>query len=484
MQFTNSYINLGDQFYQQIAPVPVKQPSLFLWNKELSEELSLSEKIDLDKNKLAEYFSGNHPLPDTSPIALAYAGHQFGHFNPQLGDGRAHLIGETLNRSGQVRDIQLKGSGQTTFSRNGDGRCAMGPAIREFIMSEALHALNIPTARTLAVVTTGEEVYRETIQPGAVVTRIASSHIRVGSFEYFASRQKFDDIERLSDFAIQRHYPELSEAGPDRFRLLIENVMDRQINLVTEWLRVGFIHGVMNTDNFTISGETIDFGPCAMMGNYDLETVFSSIDRQGRYAYGNQPTIAQWNLARFAETLIPLLDKNEKNAIEKASEIIADFPNRFQDKYLKMMTAKTGLDDKSEEAAQLVSELRNLLEEKGLDYTVTFNRLTQSLSSELPAQQCKTELGEWYSNWRNFLENQDRSLKDTQTSMRQFNPVVIPRNHHVENIISESIETLDNTSINEFIKVLKQPYTMTDKTLQFQDTFNDKAAGYKTFCGT
>ena len=484
MHFTNSYIDLGENFFEKTSPTPVSKPAVFLWNDELAEELSLSEKLAFDQQKLAEYFSGNQPLPDTSSIALAYAGHQFGNFVPQLGDGRAHLIGETLNRSGQRLDIQLKGSGQTSFSRNGDGRCALGPAIREFIMSEALHALNIPTARTLAVVTTGEEVYRESIQPGAVVTRIASSHLRVGTFEYFAARKRFDDIESLCDFAIERHYPELSQAGPTRFELLIEKVMDRQIHLVTEWLRVGFIHGVMNTDNFTISGETIDFGPCAMMGNYDLETVFSSIDRQGRYAYGNQPTIAQWNLARFAETLIPLLDNNETAAIEKASQLIADFPNRFQSKYLDMMAGKTGLKPNSPEATKLISSLRDLLEEKGLDYTITFNRLTQSLSSESAEQHCKAQLGEWYENWRDLLEQQNQSIGDIQSSMRQHNPVVIPRNHHVENIITESIKSGDNTSVLEFMQVIKQPYKMTDKTLQYQDAFDDRAAGYKTFCGT
>ena len=484
MHFTNSYITLGEHFFEKSSPTPVPKASLFLWNDELAEELHLAEKLNTDQQTLAEYFSGNRPLPETPAIALAYAGHQFGNFVPQLGDGRAHLIGETLNDLGQRLDIQLKGSGQTAFSRNGDGRCALGPAIREFIMSEALYALQIPTARTLAVVTTGEDVYREAIQPGAIVTRVASSHIRVGSFEYFAARKNYDALESLCDFAIERHYPELKDAGPARFELLIENVMNKQVHLVTEWLRVGFIHGVMNTDNFTISGETIDFGPCAMMGNYDLDAVFSSIDRQGRYAYGNQPTIAQWNLARFAETLIPLLDENENIAIDKATQLISGFPDRFQKHYLEMMAGKTGLNTTSAKAVNLISDLRKLLEDKNLDYTITFNRLTQSISSEQAAQQCRTELGEWYDSWRETLDEQSQTSSDIQQKMRTFNPVVIPRNHHVEQVIQDSINTKDNASILEFMKVLKQPYKMTDKTLQYQDAFDDRAAGYQTFCGT
>jgi len=312
MMFSNSYTQLGETFFQKIKPTPVSDPALFLWNDELAETLPVAKHLSADFEEMANVFSGNKILSGSEPIALAYAGHQFGNFVAQLGDGRAHLLGEVIDTKGVRKDIQLKGSGPTTFSRNGDGRCALGPAIREFIMGESMHALGVTTSRSLAVTTTGEQVYRETIQPGAVVTRIASSHLRVGTFEYFAARDNYQAVETLSDYAIERHYPDLNEAGNQRFELLLSSVIEKQIQLIVEWLRVGFIHGVMNTDNTTIAGETIDYGPCAMLGIYDPKTVFSSIDRQGRYAFGNQPTIAQWNMARFAETLLPLVSSDEK----------------------------------------------------------------------------------------------------------------------------------------------------------------------------
>ncbi|MEW8586955.1 MAG: protein adenylyltransferase SelO family protein, partial [Candidatus Thiodiazotropha sp.] len=338
--------------------------------------------------------------------ALAYAGHQFGHFVPQLGDGRAHLIGEIVDRSGERRDIQLKGSGQTAFSRSGDGRYALGPAIREYIMGEAMHALDIPTTRSLAVTTTGEAVYRETVQPGAVLTRIASSHLRVGTFEYFAARENRLALEQLCDFAIDRHYPELEEGGDERFLQLFDKVMQRQIDLVVEWLRVGFIHGVMNTDNTAISGETIDFGPCAMMGTYSPKTVFSSIDRDGRYAFGNQPAIAQWNMARFAETLLPLIDKNEKQAIETLGARVETFSSLFKQRYLQMMASKLGLSKLTSAEKALILALLDRLERKRLDYTTSFDRLTRSLSSQSVAQQLIDELADWYADWRLRLTSQ------------------------------------------------------------------------------
>ncbi|MET0025295.1 MAG: protein adenylyltransferase SelO [Sedimenticola sp.] len=484
MMFSNSYTGLGDVFYESIAPEPVESPRTFLWNDRLAEELSLADKLDLSTVDLAGLFSGNDLLPGSEPIALAYAGHQFGNFVPQLGDGRAHLLGETTDRSGLTKDIQLKGSGQTSFSRNGDGRCALGPAIREFIMGEAMHALGVPSTRSLAVTTTGETVYRDTPQPGAVVTRVASSHLRVGTFEYFAARNNYRAVEKLCDYAIQRHYPELGEAGSDRFIMLLENVMQRQIDLVVEWLRVGFIHGVMNTDNTAISGETIDYGPCAMMGVYNPETVFSSIDRQGRYAFGNQPSIAQWNMARFAETLLPLIDEDEKRAVDSAVSVIEKFTDRFQDRYLNMMARKTGLTRRSSSDHSLITDLLNLLQQKRLDYTNSFDLLTDSLSSPSAEERIAGQLGDWFSRWKHSLVDQPEESGAVQAMMREANPLVIPRNHHMESVIDTCIERGTPDVAEAFLETLISPYRVTARTLQYQVVPDYEDVGYQTFCGT
>ncbi len=484
MTFSNSYIPLGEVFYQTIRPEPVRDPKLFLWNSELSNELGLPDKLDLSEESLARLFAGNDLLPDLEPIALAYAGHQFGHFVPRLGDGRAHLIGETRDRHGRIRDIQLKGSGPTSFSRNGDGRCALGPAIREYVMGEAMHALGVPSSRSLAVVTTGEKVYRETPQPGAVVTRVASSHLRVGTFEYFAARENREALRTLADYTINRHFPEIEASDPERYLLLLEKAIQRQIELVTEWLRVGFIHGVMNTDNTAISGETIDFGPCAMLGTYNPETVFSSIDHQGRYAYGNQPVITQWNMARFAETLLPLIDSDQQRATDAASSRIADFSGQFKQSYLQMMADKLGLAKPSTQDEELISDLLNRMQQQQLDYTITFDRLTLSLSSESHERTMNEELGDWYPQWRRRLKNQSDTKEDAQKLMRQANPLVIPRNHHMENVIRTCVESGAADAAEEFVEVLSSPYAKTDKTWLFQDAPEDADEGYQTFCGT
>jgi uncharacterized protein YdiU (UPF0061 family) len=484
MLLANSYQNLGDIFYESVQPEPVKDPKLFLWNNQLSEELSLSQQLDFPPEELAQLFSGNKPLAASSPIALAYAGHQFGHFVPQLGDGRAHLIGEIVDRSGERKDVQLKGSGVTSFSRNGDGRYALGPAIREYIMGEAMHALGIPTTRSLAVTTTGEPVYRETRQPGAVLTRIASSHLRVGTFEYFAARVNRGAIEQLCDFAIERHYPELEQAGDERFLLLFDKVMERQINLVVEWLRVGFIHGVMNTDNTAISGETIDFGPCAMMGAYSPKTVFSSIDRDGRYAFGNQPAIVQWNMARFAETLLPLADRNERKAIDTLGSRLEAFSGLFKSRYLQMMGGKLGISNVVSEDEVLIIRLLDRLEVKRFDYTSGFYRLTQSLSSRSVEQRMHDEFGDWYNEWRQRLTDQQENNEAIQSQMRQANPVVIPRNYHMEQVLRDCLQSGDSSTAEAFLDVLKSPYHSTSKTLRFQVVPEGADVGYQTFCGT
>ncbi|WP_316368737.1 protein adenylyltransferase SelO [Candidatus Thiodiazotropha sp. CDECU1] len=484
MKLTNSYVRLGENFYESTQPEPVNDPKMFLWNSSLAGELPLLEELNLSEQELAELFSGNKLLPGSEPIALAYAGHQFGHFVPQLGDGRAHIIGEIADHSGERRDIQLKGSGQTSFSRSGDGRYALGPAIREYIMGEAMHVLGIPTTRSLAVTTTGEPVYRETVQPGAVLTRIASSHLRVGTFEYFAARQNHQAIEQLCDFAIKRHYPELQEGGGERFLQLFDKVMEGQIELVVEWLRVGFIHGVMNTDNTAISGETIDYGPCAMMGSYNPKTVFSSIDRDGRYAFGNQPAIVQWNMARFAETLLHLIDKDEKQAIDTLGSRLENFSGQFKQRYLQMMGRKLGLSQIMSSDDALIFGLLDRLEQKQLDYTTGFDRLTQSLSSQSVEQKMLDELGSWYPAWRQRLESQQENSEAIQECMRQANPVVIPRNYHMEQVIQECLESGDASVAEVFLDVLRSPYQSTNKTLQFQVVPEDADVGYQTFCGT
>ncbi len=484
MDFLNTYADLSNHFYEKAQPTPVKAPKLFLWNSELAEQLMIPDDLKKESDTLAQIFSGNRILHGSKPIATAYAGHQFGSFNPQLGDGRAHLLGEVIDQSGKRWDIQLKGSGPTSFSRGSDGRCAIGPAVREFIMSEAMEALGVPTTRCLAVVTTGEPVYRETTLPGAVVTRVASSHIRVGTFEFFAARGDQDSLKTLCDFTIERHYPELKEEGIKRYHLLIDKVIEKQIQLIVEWMRVGFIHGVMNTDNTSISGETIDFGPCAMMGVYNSKTVYSSIDDMGRYAFGNQPEITHWNMARFAECILFLIDDNDSRAIGQVESTIADFPNRFNREYLKMMGNKFGIISVQQKDEKLLSSLMEQLKLGEIDYTITFDLLTKSLTSDSITSKIKTEHLKLFDLWRNRINEQGASNKDVQELMRRHNPVVIPRNHHIEAVIQECTETGVNTSAEEFLEVLRSPYKESPQTLQYQAPPIDKDQNYQTFCGT
>lgn len=484
MNFDNTYLRLGEAFSRKIRPAPVRDPRLLLWNAPLAERLRVSDGLNGDSIALAQMFSGNSPIPGSEPIATAYAGHQFGQFVPQLGDGRAHLLGEIRDRLGKRWDIQLKGSGRTAFSRGGDGRCALGPAIREFVMSEAMHALGVPTARTLAVVATGETVFRQRPLPGAVVTRVAASHLRIGTFQYFAARGDHSSLRTLADYAIERHDPALREAGPDRFVSLIEAVMERQIRLVVAWMRVGFIHGVMNTDNTALSGETIDYGPCAMMGIYDPETVYSSIDTVGRYAFGNQPGIVNWNLARFAECLLPLIDSNPERALDRVGPLVTDFPRRFETAFMTMMGKKLGIRKiQAEDRDLIVAVLRRMRKER-LDYTVTFDGLTRSLTDDAAADAAKEGLGETFPRWQKRLNEQREERFDIQERMRRHNPVVIPRNHHVERVIEEGEETGSVVLAKKFLKVLASPYQRLAETPQFQDPPADGDAGYKTFCGT
>lgn len=484
MNFSNSYAELGDNFYENILPTPVRDPKLLLWNHDLAEELMIPADLQNDQKALAQIFSGNRILEGSQPIAMAYAGHQFGNFVPRLGDGRAHLLGELPDRFGKKWDIQLKGSGPTSFSRGGDGRSSLGPAIREFIMSEAMHALGIPTTRSLCVVTTGESVLRENLLPGGVLTRVASSHIRIGTFQYIAARGDLQELETLCTYTINRHYPHLQDQGEDRHLALIEAFMDRQIRLVVEWMRVGFIHGVMNTDNTTLSGETIDYGPCAMMGIYDPETVYSAIDVQGRYGFGNQPAITQWNLIRFAECLMPLIHEDPNKAADRIRPVLASFTERFDRAYIEMMGKKLGLTSLKPEDAALVRSLLLRLREKKLDYTITFDLLTESLTSGPLKSRLEDELGHWWEIWHNHLRTTNQTAREIQSAMRRHNPVVIPRNHHMERVISECIHSGSADPAKRFVHVLGSPYSKLDTTSAYTDPPGDGDMNYQTFCGT
>ena len=484
MNFSNTYTCLDEIFYEKTRPTPVRNPRLFLWNSSMAEQLMIPNELKHDSVALAQAFSGNQILPGSEPIATAYAGHQFGHFAPQLGDGRAHLLGEVFDQFGQRWDIQLKGSGRTLFSRGGDGRCALGPAVREFIMSEAMKALGVPTTRCLAVVTTGEPVFRDTTLPGAVVTRLASSHLRIGTFQLFAARGDHQALKTLCDYTIERHYPELQEEGANKYLLFVDKVIERLIRLVVEWMRVGFIHGVMNTDNISLCGETIDYGPCAMMGIYDPETVYSSIDTQGRYAFGNQPDIMQWNIARLAECLLPLINADKNKAIDKVEAIITEFPVRFKQVYMKMMGKKLGLTSFQQEDQKLLFSVLDQLKKRRMDYTVTFDLLTKSLMSEVAVSQMKNELEECFDLWQKRINEQAATSQEVQELMRQYNPVVIPRNHHVEAVIQECEQTGKVTLAEKFLQVLRSPYEELAQTSQYQDPPSNGDEDYETFCGT
>ena len=475
--FDNSYSKLSKTFKEDIKPTPVHEPELVILNEELAKNLNLNFS-GVDKKKLAEIFSGNS-LPDgTNSIAQAYAGHQFGHFT-MLGDGRAVLLGEHLINKKQRIDIQFKGSGRTSFSRGGDGRAALGPMLREYIISEAINALNIPTTRSLAVVKTGEKVVRENLLNGAILTRVASSHIRVGTFQYIAATQNVEDLNTLVDYTIDRHYPEI-KSSKNKALDLLSLVMERQCQLVVNWMRVGFIHGVMNTDNMAISGETIDYGPCAFMDQYDPKTVFSSIDKFGRYAFSNQPPITKWNLARFAECLIPLIDKDEETAVKIATELIDNFQNIYEEKWLNMMRDKLGLfgDDKNDQT--LINKLLDWMKNNNADYTNTFCHL---MGVKLDDEIYKNDdFKDWYNEWQKRLKLNHSSDKHLEL-MKKNNPLVIPRNHKVEEALTDA-DKGNLETMNKFLKVLIKPYSVQENIIEFQKPAPISDEKYQTFCGT
>jgi uncharacterized protein YdiU (UPF0061 family) len=486
--FDNSYRRLPDHFHARIHPTPVTTPGLIKLNAALFEELGL-DPAAAEPGVAAPLFAGNL-LPDGGdPIAMAYAGHQFGNFVPQLGDGRAILLGEVLDRAGQRRDIQLKGSGQTPFSRSGDGRAALGPVLREYILAEAMHALGIPTTRALAAVTTGEPVYRETILPGAILTRVASSHIRVGTFQYFASRGDTRAVRHLADHVIARHYPEAAQADSP-YLALIEAVLDRQAALIAAWMHVGFIHGVMNTDNMAISGETIDYGPCAFMDAYDPATVFSSIDRGGRYAYGNQPGIAQWNLARFAETLLPLIDDASDAAIQQATDLIRSFFGHYEEHWSAGMRRKLGLATTEPDDVELIHGLLDAMKASGADFTLTFRRLCdaaadpQADSSVRDLFVDREAYDAWAKQWHARLERDPQTPVKRAAQMRRTNPAVIPRNHRVEQALKAAAEQNDFGPFEAILRVLERPYEDRPELAGYTLPPQEEERVLRTFCGT
>ncbi len=478
--FDNSYLRLPGYFYTKMHPIPVSDPHVVIVNQKLANKLGLMlEKSS--KNELAQLFSGNALPKGSEPLAQAYAGHQFGHFT-LLGDGRAHLIGEHVTSDGTRVDIQFKGSGKTPYAKRGDGRAALGPMLREYIISEAMHNLDIPTTRSLVVVTTGEKVYRESMLQGAILTRVASSHMRVGTFQYLATQKDGKGLKQLADYAIDRHYPEL-KCSEQPYLDLIKAVMNRQIDLVVNWLRVGFIHGVMNTDNMAISGETIDYGPCAFLDSYDPQTVFSSIDQMGRYAYANQPHITQWNLARFAEALMPLLHKDIEEAAALAEEVIQSFNTHFQTSWLSMMRRKLGLfgADKADEL--LIADLLNWMQQNHSDYTNTFRDLISETISE-----GETYIAEDFQNWRQRwltrLKQNSKPMESAFCLMRANNPAFIPRNHQVEKALFAAEEQSDFSKLHKLLEVLSEPYVDKPEYKEFQKPPKPEERVYQTFCGT
>jgi len=475
--FDNTYSKLSNTFKENIKPTPVHDPELVILNEELASTLNL-DFSKTDKKKLAEIFSGNSIPEETNTIAQAYAGHQFGHFT-MLGDGRAVLLGEHLVNNDNRFDIQFKGSGRTSFSRGGDGRAALGPMLREYIISEAIHSLNIPTTRSLAVVKTGEKVVRENLLQGAILTRVASSHLRVGTFQYIAATQNIENLNTLVDYTINRHYPEIKTSNSKALDLL-NLVMEKQCQLVINWMRVGFIHGVMNTDNMAISGETIDYGPCAFMDHYDPKTVFSSIDKFGRYAFSNQPPITKWNLARFAECLIPLIDKNEDTAIKLATDLIDNFQNIYEDKWLNMIRDKLGLFGEEKNDKKLINDLFNWMEKNKADYTNTFCHLMGINSDEVYKN---VEFVNWKNEWKKRSELNNSTKEKQIKLMKKNNPTVIPRNHKVEEALAEADKgSLDK--MKKLLAILKNPYDNQNNIQEYQTPAPSNNVKYQTFCGT
>lgn len=484
--FDNSYARLPQNFHRPARPATARAPTLIRFNHALAEELGIASS-DEDTARLAQVFGGQVIPIGAEPLAQAYAGHQFGHFNPQLGDGRALLLGEVIDRDGRRRDIQLKGSGPTVFSRNGDGMAALGPVLREYIVSEAFAALGVPATRALAAVATGEQVVRETMLPGAVFTRVAASHIRVGTFQFFAAQGDEQAVQTLADYVIDRHYAEARQAESP-YLAMLTSVAERQAKLIARWLSIGFIHGVMNTDNMAISGETIDFGPCAFLDEYDPRKVFSSIDQRGRYAYANQPGIGQWNIARLAECLLPLLDSDEEKALEAANGVLKDFGDVFQAEWLALFAAKLGITGEGADDRPLITDFLELMHQGEADFTLTFRSLSKvaggaavdGLTENFTVQQ--PLLADWLARWQARIED-GRTPAERQAAMEAVNPALIPRNHRIEEAIAAAVYN-DFSFFHRLVDALATPYAEDPDTADLRVPPKPEERVTRTFCGT
>ena len=472
----HSYAQLPPRFHEAVAPTPVRAPRLVVLNRPLAADLGL-DAAALTGDQGTAIFAGNRLPPGAAPLAQAYAGHQFGHFTT-LGDGRAILLGEQITPRGGRFDLQLKGAGPTPYSRRGDGRAALGPMLREYIISEAMHALGLPTTRSLAVAATGEQVLRQTLLPGAVLTRVAASHLRVGTFQWAAMSGDPAEVRALIDYTLRRHYPDLAGAAHPA-QALLEAVIERQAALIAQWMQVGFVHGVMNTDNMALSGETIDYGPCAFMDAYDPATVFSSIDSRGRYAYGNQPAIAQWNLTRLAETLLPLLDENLERAIALATEALQGFADRYQHHWLTGMRRKLGLGNEEAGDRALIESLLAWMQQTKADFTNTFAGLTPTPAGAA----CDAGFSEFHSRWVDRLSRQPQTPTESEALCRASNPAFIPRNHLVEAALAAA-EQGDLGVMDRLLDVLARPYDHDRQLPEYRQPAPDSAAGYQTYCGT
>lgn len=485
--FDNSYARALEGMYAPWQGAQVPSPRLARLNTALALELGLDPDF-LKTAKGAAILAGSTQVEGTSPLAMVYAGHQFGGFSPQLGDGRALLVGEIIDRRGKRRDIHLKGSGPTPFSRNGDGKASLGPVLREYLIGEAMHALGIPSTRALAAVLTGEDVYRETVLPGAVLARVASSHLRVGTFQFFAARGDIDKTRRLADYAIERHYPLLANR-PDRYLELLVAVMERQAELIAKWMLVGFVHGVMNTDNMTISGETIDYGPCAFLDSYGSATVFSSIDQMGRYAYGRQPAIAQWNLARLAESLLLLIDAEDtENAARLATNQLNKFPTLYQDYWLDGMRTKLGLTTAEEDDISLVNALFAAIEGQEVDFTILFRRLANAVDGAdapvLALVKDPSSMTGWLKDWRQRFGREGADDDGRIRAMNAVNPLYIARNHLVEEALSRAVEDDDMAAFDRLLSIVTNPYEPQDGQERYEQPAPADFGPYQTFCGT
>ena len=480
LKLENTYCELPNIFYSKEIPEKILNPKLVEFNKELAEDLGLDLKF-LNSDEGIQYLVGNKLLEGSTPIAQAYAGHQFGHFT-MLGDGRAILLGEFISRNGQRFDIQLKGAGKTKYSRGGDGKAALGPMLREYIISEGMYGLKIPTTRSLAVISTGENVIREEILEGALLVRIAKSHIRVGTFQFARNFGDVEDLKKLADYTLNRHFKKDTYEG-NPYLYLLKEVINNQAKLISKWQVVGFIHGVMNTDNMTISGETIDYGPCAFMDSYDINTVFSSIDINGRYAYGNQPKIGVWNLTRFAESLLPLLDDDIDNAIKIAEEALSNYGKLYNEYYFNGMRAKLGLFNKEEEDENLILSLLTIMNKFKADYTNTFLNLTLGNLEEMSIFK-SDDFKKWYESWQARLAKQNKSRDEIKKLMQSNNPTVIPRNYIVENAIKAAVNNNDYSVINKFLEALKNPYDYSNISEEYSKIPEVPSCPYKTYFGT